>query len=148
MALWDPDNLSAPRETASDASRPRCVPPVLVVAEDEGERERLVDLLRRAGDPVVAVSGYAEAYAYLKHGAPPCVMVWDFAPNWIDGARLRWVQHLNRRQNDVPLLLITPRPLSRDELRLYGAVTYLQKPVEAAALLRMVAPYCRPFQDD
>jgi hypothetical protein len=33
-------------------------------------------------------------------------------------------------------------------MRQYGAVDCLPKPIDAAALQRLVAPYCRPFSDD
>lgn len=110
---------------------------LLVVDDEEAARHLFATVLRRAGAEVVAVADAAEALeAYARQ--PFDAVVSDIAMPKCDGYEL-----LARLQERGPVRALAVSAFGRGEERqriaASGFAGYVQKPVEAAALVRAVA---------
>jgi FixJ family two-component response regulator len=112
---------------------------VHLVDDDAGLREALVDRLRGTG---LAVTAYASPAQVIEASAalrPPAVLLSDVFMPEMTG--LEMLDRLRDAGVDVPVVFMTgfgDVPLAVDAMR-RGAVTFLEKPVGAAALDKALA---------
>ena len=120
---------------------------VLVVEDDRGLAEALADTLDVAGFHARVAHNAAEALAAFDDGAPDLV-VSDVHMPGMDGHGL--LRALKTRDPELPVLLMTAYasvPKAVEAMRA-GAVDYLMKPFEAAALVEAVSRHIRPAPCD
>jgi CheY-like chemotaxis protein len=110
--------------------------PVLVVDDDEPLREVIVDALRGEGYRVVAACDGLEALERLE-GETPALILLDWMMPLLDGEG--FAAELRRLDRDIPIVVMTAGVESRGRAARIGAVGYLNKPFELAALLDQVA---------
>jgi DNA-binding NtrC family response regulator len=109
----------------------------LVIDDDPGTRELLVELVRAEGYAVTAAASLAEARAALAF-QPPSVILADLVLP--DGSGIAFIQELDPATRP-PVVLMTGHAsldTSIDALRL-GATDYLVKPVDIGRLQRILA---------
>jgi FixJ family two-component response regulator len=111
---------------------------VIAILDDEDSvRNALVRLLRTAG---FAACSFASADELLKswHLARPDCLLLDLHMPGMSGEDVQ--QALNKAGATFPVIIITAQdaPASREHCMRLGAVAYLCKPLDAAALLRAV----------
>lgn len=112
-----------------------------VVDDDEGMRESLLALIMESG---YEARGYASAEIFLASGAPePGCVISDVRMPGIDGLSL--LRRLQADGTPMPMVLITGHgdiPMAVEAIKA-GAVDFLEKPFEAAALVGAVAAALR-----
>ncbi|MCK9530863.1 MAG: sigma-54 dependent transcriptional regulator [Hydrogenophaga sp.] len=116
---------------------------VLVVEDDRGLAEALADTLDVAGFRACVAHNAADALATLDDATPDLV-VSDVHMPGMDGHAL--LGALKHRDPELPVLLMTAYasvPKAVEAMRA-GAVDYLVKPFEAAALVEAVNKHVRP----
>jgi PAS domain S-box-containing protein len=120
---------------------------VLVVDDDAGTREMLLEMLGQNGAEVTACSSAAEALELL-HRARPDVLVSDIAMPGEDGyALIRKVRGLRPEQGGrTPAVALTAHAKAEDRQRALSAgyEVFVPKPVEADELLGAIAGLARP----
>ena len=112
--------------------------PLILVAEDDPAlREALEDTLRNAGYEVVLAEDGARALLLMERH-PVDLVISDVQMTPVDGLEL--LQNLKVHHSEVPVLLMTAYGSIQQavEAMQCGAVNYLAKPFEVAALLDMV----------
>ncbi len=120
---------------------------VLIVEDDIDLREALCDTLKIQGYQVVAASNGREALSKLERYVTKLVIS-DVQMPVMDGLQL--LQNLQHKYAGLPILLMTafgtiPKAVAAIQA---GAVDYLIKPFEAAALVNKVAAYVSPGSED
>ncbi|HCO44544.1 MAG TPA: sigma-54-dependent Fis family transcriptional regulator, partial [Gammaproteobacteria bacterium] len=119
---------------------------VMVVEDDPALREALCDTLDLAGYRSLAAADGQAALAMLERERPALV-VSDVQMQPMDGDAL--LQALRRRRPDLPVVLMTAFGTIRHAVQAVrdGAVEYLAKPFEPAALVGMVGQLLPPGAD-
>ncbi len=113
---------------------------ILVVEDDEGIRESVVECLECEGYAVVPAANGAEALAGLRAGARPDVVLVDLVMPVMNGAELIDEIRAEPSLRDVRVVLMTAAT------RVSGlpvADGYLEKPFQLEELLTTVARHCR-----
>ena len=105
---------------------------ILVVDDEPALREVLAAILADEGHPVVTARDGQEALELIE-SAPPAVLVSDVTMPRLDGLSL--VRRLRERGLDVPVVLVTARPVRVD----LPGVRVLPKPFALDELVDMVA---------
>jgi two-component system response regulator FlrC len=120
---------------------------VMVVEDDAALREALCDTLDLAGYRSLAAADGQAALALLERERPALV-VSDVQMQPMDGNAL--LQALRRRRPDLPVVLMTAFGTIRHAVQAVrdGAVEYLAKPFEPAALVGMVGQLLPQGTDD
>lgn len=110
---------------------------ILVVEDDLGLRECLVDSLRYAGHEVLEAGTYCEAKGLLLHGDPDAVIVdGDFPLNAASPpARFGPVLRMEAEELGIPAVLYTGTEALVQSERAAGRRAYL-KPVSVGMLLQ------------
>jgi CheY-like chemotaxis protein len=117
---------------------------ILVVDDDLAVQMTIRLLLERAGHQVEAASDGQKGIAVFEGGDFDLLFLDIFMPG-MDG--IETMRHIHRRQPDVPIIVISGRPLVADAAKepdflamaiKLGAVSSLPKPFKPAALLAMV----------
>ena len=121
------------------------IPNLLVVDDDQRLRSLLVQFLNSHNLRVQAASNAAEARSYLACQSFDALIVDIMMPG---ESGLELTQSL-RKNNDVPILLLTARDQLNDKLAGFesGAEDYLTKPFEPAELLARIKVLLRRKQD-
>lgn len=108
---------------------------ILVVDDDDSILVLMRSLLRQHGfDPVTASSG-AEALEKVS-GAEPGVVLLDLGLQDMDGEEL--IARLRARGSEIPVIIVSGRHLSDDEIGSIGATDALQKPFDVEDLVRAI----------
>jgi FixJ family two-component response regulator len=112
--------------------------PVIAILEDDvSVRNALVRLLRTAG---FTARGFASAEEFLAswHFVQPDCLLLDLHMPDMSGEEVQ--QALNMAGANFPVIIITAQdaPSSREQSMRLGAVAYLLKPLDVAALLHAV----------
>jgi CheY-like chemotaxis protein len=110
---------------------------VLVVDDDSGVRQVLVDFLEALGHQVTEAENGAGALAVVAGHRPDAVCL-DL---WMDGmSGLEVLDHLTRDHPGLPVVIVTADPLTDTiaEARARGAFDYVLKPFEIADLHRIL----------
>jgi two-component system, response regulator FlrC len=121
-------------ETPASGDRPG----VLVVDDDEGIRENIVDLLRSEDYRVVSASNADEAMVLLESEKIDLLLT-DFQMPGKNGVEL--IEAARKRQASLPAILMTAYLYvyeQLDEERRHG-IKLLRKPFDADEVLRLVA---------
>lgn len=109
-------------------------PTVFVVDHDPRLRESMAALIRHAGRPVQAFGSALEFLRHARRDEPGCLVL-DLRMNEMTGLELQ--RELSRRSLRLPVVFIARRgevTATVGEARV-GAVEFLEKPFDAAALL-------------
>lgn len=115
---------------------------VLVVDDDRVIRQTIGHIITRAGFTTAGVSDGAEALAYLRSvAAPPCLIILDLNMPVMSGWEFRELQLHDPALRPIPVAVIS------SDLRLPPRLEvaegrYLRKPIDFAALLRLLAEVC------
>jgi FixJ family two-component response regulator len=117
---------------------------IAVLEDDDSVRNALVRLLRTAG---FTARGFASAEEFLKSWhfvRPNCLLLDLHMPN-MSGEEVQ--QALNMAGASFPVIIITAQdtPSSREQSMRLGAVAYLLKPLDVAALLHAVTAAAAPL---
>lgn len=108
---------------------------VLVVDDDDGQRNAVAELLTSRGYEVVVACDGQEALELLQAGLRPSVIVLDLTMPRMDG--WTFLAHLRRiARSAVPVLVTSATASERPPA---GADACLEKPIQAAQLREMVA---------
>jgi CheY-like chemotaxis protein len=111
---------------------------VLVVDDDPGVRQVLVDFLEALGHEVTEAENGTGALAITARSRPDAVCL-DL---WMDGmSGLEVLDRLTRDHPGLPVVIVTADPLTDTiaEARARGAFDYLLKPFEISDLQRILA---------
>ena len=117
-------------------------PRVLLVEDDTGIRESVVECLATEGYSVDAVANGAEALAWLERQPRPDLVVLDLVMPVMNGAELLARLRANARTADLPVILMTAA-MPSSSLPFPPADAVLSKPFELDALLETVARHAR-----
>jgi|SRR5215207_7361735 FixJ family two-component response regulator len=110
---------------------------VAIVDDDAGVARALARLLRASSFDPVTYGSAREFLASLPDRVPDCLLV-DFQMPEITGLELQ--QHLVAASMIIPTIVITGHdtPGTRQRCLSAGAVAYLLKPIEEAALISAI----------
>jgi CheY-like chemotaxis protein len=128
-------------DASSDADRPAKEGPagwVLVVDDDDDNRDATVDLLNDAGYDARGVSGGTDALAALR-GERPCLVLVDLIMRDMDGRELLLEARRRLEAPLPPFVFVTGAGPSKLE-DISGLI--LTKPVDVDRLLGVVALHC------
>ena len=117
--------------TASDGARR-----IAIVDDDRALRDRLQQLLERAGYAVAQAPSGLKLLALLEIDRPDLVLL-DVAMSWIDGFELCRALKANRTYQQIPVVFISGRSSDSDVKTGLGcgAADYFIKPLDTQALL-------------
>ncbi len=118
--------------------------PILVVDDDDDFREEVVDVLRGQGYAVIDARDGVEALAHLRSQRRPALVLLDMMMPVMDGWTLLETVKLDRRLEDVPLVLLTCLGEQQIGAPVESVAGYLEKPVRLGELLDVAARHCRP----
>jgi two-component system, OmpR family, response regulator CpxR len=114
--------------------------PVLIVEDDVDTRESLEALLRMQGIVVQSVENGQEAWDVLhRPGKPPCLVLMDLMMPVLSGWQLRERMIADEKLRLIPVIVMSATADSSTTLE---AVAVMRKPLDFAALARMVKQYC------
>jgi two-component system response regulator FlrC len=116
---------------------------VLVVEDDEGLREALVDTLSLAGYNCIEADSGESALLLLKNHQVD-IVVSDVQMGGMSGLSL--LKSIKNQQNNLPVLLMTAYGTIDDAVQAMqdGACNYIAKPFAPQVLLNMVSQYIPP----
>jgi CheY-like chemotaxis protein len=110
---------------------------VLVVDDDEGVRELVQRFLTNAGYKVAAAEDAIVA-GHLIVGSAPDLIVLDVNMPYMDGFEFAAAMKADASLPFIPIIFLTAREEGYDRAMELGAVGYINKPVDAHALVSMV----------
>lgn len=112
---------------------------ILVIEDDSGVQEALVDLLRNEGYDVQAARNGDEALQLLVGASPlPSLILLDLMMPTMDGFEFRRRQRADARFERIPIIVISARTDVAQKARALGAVDFLAKPMHFDELLQVV----------
>jgi len=122
---------------------------ILIVEDDLGTREMVAGFLATEGFHVVAAEDGREALHLLRtlqHRAPhvPCLVLLDLSMPRLGGSEFRRAQLVDPSIANVPVAVMSGEEDAEVRAVGLGAVATLTKPLDLAALLRVVGRYCSP----
>jgi CheY-like chemotaxis protein len=112
---------------------------ILVVEDDEGNREALRDLLSGEGYEVVTAEDGDEALEWLHISEPPDLILLDMMMPVMDGTEFRQRQREDPRLRDIPVVLMSAGSHLEDEACALGVAAVIAKPPDVDEMLRAVA---------
>ena len=114
---------------------------IVLVEDDDEARGLFAEILQTEGFNVAAFANGRDALGHLRSAEAPCLMILDLKMPVMDGAELRTVMLQDRRLAKIPAVMVSAfaQPANTANLSL---VRVLKKPVDVAALLRVVRQYC------
>ena len=115
---------------------------ILLVDDDSGIRESVVECLVSEGYAVDAVANGADALAWLGREPRPDLVVLDLVMPVMNGAELLGRIRADARIADLPVVLMTAA-MPSSALPMPEADAVLSKPFELDALLETVARHAR-----
>jgi CheY-like chemotaxis protein len=113
---------------------------VLVVDDDDDNRDIILEVLSEAGYAAKGASGAASALALL-HDEPPCLVLADLIMDDMDGKSLQNEARRQLKERVPPFIFVTG--VNASNLQDISG-TFLTKPIEIDQLLRVVAQHCVP----
>ena len=112
---------------------------ILIVEDNEIQREGLAVVLRKAGYTVLAAVGGGDAVAILGRVATPDLILLDMTIPPPDGWRIMAKRKRTPALASVPVIIVTGLGAAHEEwAQSLGARALLRKPVETADLLAEV----------
>ncbi len=114
---------------------------VLVVDDDDGIREALVELLADAGHPAVSVANGQAALDYLRSSRQrPCLILLDLMMPIMDGETFRRLQLADPNLRGIPVVVLTAA--GREAAARVPADGILLKPVTLDDTLAAIERHC------
>ncbi len=117
--------------------------PILVVEDCVDVRRSLEWLLRAEGYAVVTAIHGADALRKLQAGLRPCLILLDLQMPEMDGFEFRQLQLQDPQLANIPVVVYSDIRYPETAARKHKATAYVQKPLDLAALLAIVAAHCR-----
>lgn len=136
IGLVDPKTFSPPQAQPQQA--PTNQPSILVVEDEEGVRDLMVQLLEMGGYSAIAVDNGLDAISIFKQEHYDLVFT-DFRMPGLSGADVtRAIKAFN---SQIPVVVVTgwDPDAFRDELECAGVDHILQKPFDMDDVLRLVS---------
>jgi CheY-like chemotaxis protein len=115
---------------------------ILVVDDNETARESLLILLRGEGFEADGVENGKDALRVLRDGYEACLVLLDLVMPVMNGWAFRAEQRRDPRLAHIPVIVFNATANPAQEGDRLGAVAGLQKPIEVAPLLDLVAEHC------
>jgi CheY-like chemotaxis protein len=115
---------------------------ILVVEDDPGLRDTLIELLEAAGYEVVGAAHGAEALAHLGRGPLPDLILLNLVMPVMDGWQSREQLRQHPTLASIPVVVLSGVPDDNQAVTSLGVQDYLSKPVSMEQLLATVAQYC------
>jgi CheY-like chemotaxis protein len=114
---------------------------VLVVDDDDGIREALVELLADAGHAAISVANGQAALDYLRRAhTPPCLILLDLMMPIMDGETFRQKQLADPVLRRIPVVVLTAA--GREAASKVPADGVLLKPVTLDETLAAIHRHC------
>ena len=108
---------------------------VLIVEDDETQRDLLTRVFTHAGATVRTASDGNEALRLLKDESPE-LLVMDLMMPWVGGIEVLAAVRQHRPLATLPVLVTTGSATSAYDLRDFGPIRVLHKPFELSSVLR------------
>src|SRR5438128_1305372 len=115
--------------------------PVLIVDDDADVRDAMEFLLRSEGYRTVTAADGDDALTKLRAGLEPCLILLDLMMPWKDGFQFRQEQMRDPRLSAIPVVVLSGRHQPEIDAPLLNAAAYVQKPVDPATLLPLIAQH-------
>ena len=115
---------------------------VLIVEDDAGIRETLLEILEEEGYQAAAASNGWEALQVMRRAGPPCVLVTDLMMPVMDGWELLGQVRQDAALASVPVVIITGDGRAEVRAEALGTSGCLLKPLDIGRLLSLVERYC------
>jgi CheY-like chemotaxis protein len=116
---------------------------ILIVDDDSGIRELLRIFLARNGYHAACAANGFDALEILQRPEPlPNLILLDFMMPVMDGAAFRQAQQADTRLVRIPVIVISAVENIHVQAPALNANAYLPKPLDFAALLKLVEQYC------
>jgi CheY-like chemotaxis protein/two-component sensor histidine kinase len=108
---------------------------VMVVDDDLDVRVGIAALLEGSGYKVITASNGAEALELLRNGAPPSLILVDLSMPVMDGESFCNICRDDPALSSIPRFIISADTATAVKLTRHGAAGFLEKPLQADALL-------------
>jgi CheY-like chemotaxis protein len=118
--------------------------PVLVVEDDAEVRDTMVTLLEHEGYRAVGAANGQEAFALIRSGIRPCLILLDLGMPVMDGREFRATQLRDEKLAIIPVVVFSARPDAEEIATSISAVAALKKPVRFEHLRRLLREHCLP----
>jgi len=130
-------------QSPADPKRAR-QPLILVVDDNDGNREMVADYLRAKGYGVEAVSSGAEALDSLATGLPAVILL-DIQMPDLNGLEVIRRIRAEPGSASIPIIALTALAMPGDQERILqaGADIYLSKPVRLSHLAQTIRAFVR-----
>ncbi len=115
---------------------------ILVVEDDDDNRDILSMFLEANGYPVMTARNGREALDRLRNFAAPCLILLDLSMPVMDGWALRQEMLGDPVLATIPVVVISAVYDVEREISGLGVAGYFEKPFDFEALLRTVKQYC------
>jgi CheY-like chemotaxis protein len=119
--------------------------PVLLVDDDRHALEALALLLKYSGIETVTADDGERALQLLRDGLHPCLIVLDLMMPGKDGFAFRAEQLADAALADIPVIVCSAAFDTRGAAARLNATAYIEKPVEARELLRLIRQHTSPI---
>jgi twitching motility two-component system response regulator PilG len=143
LALWrrHKATLDALRKEHGGGVRSRTI---LIVDDSATVRKLVTVTLERRGHRVLAAGGVMEALSRLNEAEPDLILL-DVSLPHTDGFQICKLIKGSSNTREIPVVFLSGKDGFLDKVRgrMAGAVGYLTKPVEPAALVKAVESYCK-----
>ncbi len=128
----------------SEETNPKTARPLLVVDDDENNRDMLSRRLRKAGYEVEVADSAASAVDIMQHTPVELVLLDNMMPG-MSGVDLLRKLRMTRSASDLPVIMVTAMNESKDivEALNVGANDYVTKPVDMAVALARIETQVR-----
>ena len=115
---------------------------VLLVEDDPEIRASLRELLGEEGFALYETANGLEAIEYLRSGNRPRVIILDLAMPVVNGWEFRIAQKANPSISEIPVVIISAREQTSDDVAWMEAAEFLPKPIDVERLLGAVRRFC------
>ena len=115
---------------------------LLIVEDDRGIRESLVEILGLEGFTVISAENGADGLEKLKQSqVRPNLIVLDLMMPVKDGYQFRKEQEEDHRYADIPVVLLSADGHIEEKKMRIGAKAYIKKPVDIDVLVDSIKKY-------
>jgi CheY-like chemotaxis protein len=118
--------------------------PILVVEDDTGIREMLVECLTDAGYPVVEASNGQSALALLRGGLAPALILLDLIMPLMNGQEFLSSLRAEPAVFTAPVVILTADQREQAHAARLGVAAVVPKPMDLDILLSIVEGYAAP----
>ena len=115
---------------------------VLIVEDVRDERDAARLILEIEGYCVIALASGDEALEYMRHRAPPRMILLDLKMHGTNGWDFRTAQLADPRLAAVPVVVCSGDGRLSEKAQALGVIDQLPKPIDHRALLRLAAQCC------